>query len=320
MMRSVRAIVRWAFIVQLHAEGLSSRAIDMHKSAGEAASHLSDQGPDPIDTSVDLLLGRALKAASLYQVDPSETMIAKPAQLTIPSQARPAAPFRDFKHQRLGGLRATQADRTVNKPAQPDSEIGDVVSEPASQSISDTRIQALEKMLGLEPCSVQQTDQREVAMTLQPYMCKALQWKTARSIDCRPVIVVESVAPGSEAFHLGMRPGMVVKEVIGGSGRTQDEVVSMEKLRGISMRNFKDSMRLARYPITFRMIEGVELGTAEFITPKDERIARSHELRKEIARTVEANRTDIVSMLVLFAILHPAFFVMFNFVFGRDVH
>merc|ERR1719428_2778809 len=101
----------------------------------------------------------------------------------------------------------------------------------------------------------------EVQLTLEPSAAQVVRWKKARSVENRPVMMVESLDKNSDAFRRGMRPGMVVKTMSGGAGRRIDEVVSMENLRDINMRNFKDFFRVARYPITFVMREGVKLGT-----------------------------------------------------------
>merc|ERR1719428_623248 len=99
----------------------------------------------------------------------------------------------------------------------------------------------------------------QVRVTLEPSMTQSVRWKKARTINKRRVMVVESVDKDSEAFRSGMRPGMVLKAMSGGSGRKTDEFVHMENLRDINMRNFQDFFRLARYPTQFIMLENVKI-------------------------------------------------------------
>lgn len=164
----------------------------------------------------------------------------------------------------------------------------------------------------------------EVKLTLEPSAARAVTWKKSRSIDGRPVVVVERVAAESEAFRRGMRPGMIVKSLIGGSGRTQEEEWKMDKLRAINMRNFEDGIRLARYPITFVMLEGVKLGSESTISNEDRRIARAYERRKEI-ETIDEERIGggrdfpLVSILVGAVFLPPAVILALNNVFGWSI-
>jgi hypothetical protein len=162
----------------------------------------------------------------------------------------------------------------------------------------------------------------EVKLTLDPDVAMAIRWKKARSMKGRPVVVVDSVAEDSEAYRRGMRPGMVVKAMIGGSGRTQNEVCDMTKLRAINMRNFKDSIRLARYPMTFMILEGVKLGDESMITNEDRRISAAYERRKYIEeydeRKIGEEGRDfpIVGLMVGATVLPPAVILGLNAYFG----
>jgi hypothetical protein len=161
----------------------------------------------------------------------------------------------------------------------------------------------------------------EVQVTLEPSMTRSLRWKKARTMDKRRVMVLESVDKDSQAFRRGMRPGMVVKAMSGGSGRRADEMVNMDNLRDINMRNFQDFFRLARYPITFSMLENVKLGPEQSIDVKDRRIALAQAKRKEIERIDEMRREGggdfpIIGMLVTTTILPPSVFLALNAVFG----
>merc|ERR1719191_2090055 len=171
----------------------------------------------------------------------------------------------------------------------------------------------------------------EVELTVEPSMMRAVRWGKARTMDMRPVMVVESVEEGSEAFRLGMRPGMVVKTMAGGSGRKTDEVVNMQSLRDINMRNFKDFFRLARYPITFKMLENVKLGAEDnedLIAFKDKRIARAHAKRREIEMVDERRIEDgrdfpLMGALMTATMLPSSVILALNFAFGwytGDMH
>jgi phosphoribosylcarboxyaminoimidazole (NCAIR) mutase len=161
-------------------------------------------------------------------------------------------------------------------------------------------------------------------ITLQPEMCRALRWKQARSIEGRPIMMVEQVAEGSDAYRLGIRPGMVVKAMAGGTGRTQQERFDMTKLRAINKRNFMDNMRLARYPIDFEMLEGVKLGTEADMTMADRRIATAYKRRKEIEQIdeqkvgYEGRDFPLVGFLVGATMLPPIVILALNFAFGWE--
>merc|ERR1719161_2535318 len=96
----------------------------------------------------------------------------------------------------------------------------------------------------------------------------------------------EGLDKRNETFRRGMRPGMVVKTMSGGAGRTIDEVVNMENLRDINMRNFKDFFRVARYPITFVMREGVKIGSERNIDRRDVGIAKAHAKRRRLRESI----------------------------------
>lgn len=161
----------------------------------------------------------------------------------------------------------------------------------------------------------------EVKLTLEPAVAAAIRWKKARSMQSRPVVVVESVAEDSEAYRSGMRPGMVVKTLIGGSGRHENEAWEMSKLRAINMRNFKDGIRLARYPITFVMLEGVKLGSEDMITNEDKRIAAAYARRKYIEEVDEQKIGEgrdfpIVGLMFGATVLPPTVILALNAYFG----
>jgi hypothetical protein len=123
----------------------------------------------------------------------------------------------------------------------------------------------------------------EVQVMLDPNMLQEVHWKTGRSMEGRPVMMVESVAKESEAFRRGMRPNMVVKSMTSRSGRTQQEEWRMSRNSAINVRNnaihvqkFQDVVRHARYPILFEMLGGVKLVSEDrmknLISRKGERL------------------------------------------------
>jgi hypothetical protein len=122
----------------------------------------------------------------------------------------------------------------------------------------------------------------EVQLTLEPSMVEAVQWKRARSVENRPVMIVDSLDKDSQAFRRGMRPGMEVKTM-----SVSGEVVSMDNLRDISVQDFKFFFHSVRHPIIFVMREDVQIGSERNIDRSDVGIIGAHAKRKEIERINE---------------------------------
>merc|ERR1719380_227889 len=125
-----------------------------------------------------------------------------------------------FKDESFNHIMNTLHDLNPSMPIQLEMEVKKMkkavgASNPEPMNV---RIDCVPDEMGEEKCDVI----FEVQLTLEPSMTRAVQWRKARSLDMRPVMVVES-------------------------------------LRGINMRNFQDFFRLARYPITFKMLENVKL-------------------------------------------------------------
>jgi len=234
-----------------------------------------------------------------------------------------------FKDESFNHIMNTLHDLNPSMPIQLEMEVKKMKKavEASNPEPMNVRIDCVPDEMGEEKCDVI----FEVQLTLEPSMTRAVQWRKARSLDMRPVMVVESVEEGSEAFSRGMRPGMVVKTMVGGSGRRTDEVVNMESLRGINMRNFQDFFRLARYPITFKMLENVKLGSEDnedLIAFKDKRIARAHAKRREIEMVDERRIEDgrdfpLMGALMTATMLPSSVILALNFAFGwytGDMH
>jgi len=95
----------------------------------------------------------------------------------------------------------------------------------------------------------------------------------------------------------------------------------MDRLRAINKRNWHDAIRLARFPITFVMLEGVKLGPEDLITSEDKRIAMAHARRKEIEQIDEERMLGgrdfpIVGILAGATVLPPFLILALNSVFG----
>merc|ERR1712048_547224 len=157
-----------------------------------------------------------------------------------------------------------------------------------------------------------------VELTLEPWVAKAVRFKQVRSIEGQRLMMVESVKADSEAFRRGVRPKMVLRSIVGGSGRHENEEWKMDNLRSINTRLFEDAIRLARFPLTLTMTQGVKFGSEESISPKDRRISMAYERRKFIEE-VDETRMDggrdfpLVGLLAGCTVFTPSLILALNF-------
>jgi hypothetical protein len=128
---------------------------------------------------------------------------------------------------------------------------------------------------------------REVKLTLTTPMIAGglVKFGLGRSIANRRVIVVESVFEQGDAWERGMRPGMVVKALTGTNGDERTQMWEVDDK--VSLLYFRETIRLARYPIDFVMLEGVQLK----FTPQEIAAARADGASEE-ARSATMTAVD----------------------------
>jgi hypothetical protein len=322
MMRKVSMIsVLAAFMAQARARDNTKDAQDSYDKLVDklfdrtlGASPLPDAGLD------DTTIGKTHQGAHTPRIRASPVNLAGVAGIGNPGIQQRTLHVAPRWPQRSVMLRALQ---TGTKPREPLSEnsasTGEAIDKMFPGGIDSTLPKS--PMIGLTKMP-EVTAVFETEITLEPSVAAAIRWMKARSTEGRPVMVVSGVPEDSEAYRSGIRPGMVVKTLIGGSGRTEDERQEMSKLRAINLRNFKDSIRLARYPITFAMLEGVKLGDESTISNEDRRIAAAYARRKEIEEIDEKRMGEegrdfpVVGLLVGATFLPPFVILALNAYFG----
>jgi len=225
-------------------------------------------------------------------------------------------PCRDLPFERI---MAQLRDLSPSAPIQLEMEATSAARSGASEEVSKPEPMSLSVNCAPESKGGECNVVSEVQLTLEPSAARAVTWKRGRSIEGRPVVLVDRVAEESEAFRSGMRPGMMVKRLIGGpSGWCQEEGCKMDKLRMINMRNFEDGIRLAQDPITFVMLEGVKLDSES----TKWRNARAHERRKQIedilVPRIGRGRRDLprVSVLICAIFLPASVILALSSIFG----
>jgi hypothetical protein len=255
---------------------------------------------DPADNLIDKMFDRTQRASEAGE-GLDHALLGKTAQLAKSARLRPGHPVlkdgRDMNQwsfkvphrmpKRSPTLRATQSQSGIKSGQQGTKPSGSPSFRSASVSAMSETL-PVAKPMGLEPaldealqpepmslkvdCAPEQRGGEcdltfQVKMTLEPAAAAAIRWKKARTKEGRPSVVLDSVAEDSEAYHRGMRSGMVLDALIGGSVRDENEVweINMRNNNNmrnfddaINMRNFNDGIRLARYPLTFVMLEAVE--------------------------------------------------------------
>jgi len=224
------------------------------------------------------------------------------------------------KHESFDHIMTNLHDLDPSTPAQLEMEVEkkETAVETLNPELMNVRVDCPPGETDKEKCNVV----LEVRVTLEPSMVRSLLWKKGRTkMNKGRVMVLDSVDKKSEAFYRGLRAGMVVKALIFGAGRKGEELLDMTNMREIHMQKFQDLLRLSLHPITFVMLENVQLGPEGVRTAKDFRIARAHAKRLQIQKMnekrMEGGRVDpLMSMLAAAVVLPPSVILALNFHFG----
>merc|ERR1719343_644927 len=78
-----------------------------------------------------------------------------------------------------------------------------------------------------------------------------------RSMFNKRLVVVGFVDENGEAYARGLRPNMVIKAMTGTNGDERTQMWELDEK--VSLFYIKESIRLARYPLDFVLLEGVQL-------------------------------------------------------------
>merc|ERR1719356_233514 len=78
-----------------------------------------------------------------------------------------------------------------------------------------------------------------------------------RSMFNKRLVMVGYVDENGDAYARGLRPNMVVKAMTGTNGNERDQMWELDEM--VSLFYIKETIRLARYPMDFILLEGVQL-------------------------------------------------------------
>merc|ERR1711953_1531310 len=137
--------------------------------------------------------------------------------------------------------------------------------------------------------------------------------------------VVGYVDENGEAYSRGLRTNMVIKAMTGTNGDERTQMWELDEK--VSLFYIKESIRLARYPLDFVLLEGVQLRPtpAQIAAVVGEQAARDSmtDVDKRIAKRAayqkiddERNDFPIVGLLAAGTLLPPVVILALNAVFG----
>eukprot|EP00793_Prasinoderma_coloniale_P003201 PRCOL_00005836-RA len=148
-----------------------------------------------------------------------------------------------------------------------------------------------------------------------------VRFKEGRTPANTSLVVVDDVYDEGEAYRRGLRRGMVLKAMTGTNGDERTEMWELDDK--VSLRYIKETIRLARYPMTMIFLEGADVRPtpAEIaaVVGNDAATASMTESEMRIARRkayqeIDDSRNDfpLVGALLALVIVPPIVVLALN--------
>jgi hypothetical protein len=213
------------------------------------------QGDDVMDTMLD----RATQASPLWDDLDGATLGKASSSLAVATPSSAKVLFRP--PQRSLALRAAQFD---TKSGQLGTTSSKTPSFPSAFSSKMSRTLPVANAVTMDPDVKEAVNPNEVRVTLDPATASKIPMKRVEyGQDGLKLMKVGNLKEDSEAYRRGMRPGMVVKALVGGFGKSENEVweVTPMRVECLDIVAFADTVRRGSYPVTYVMEKGGVLGS-----------------------------------------------------------